>query len=135
MVETIDSIEMPKDFPYGEGLPNTLFRDNRLRFIKNVKSRLGDSLAKNGLALFKGNGETHLYNSDVDYPFYQEASFYYLFGVNYPDCYGVIDFENEDAVIFIPKLSNLYKIWMTVLSKEDFEKKYEIKTRYLDELP
>ena len=42
MVETIDSISMPTDFPYADGLPNSLFRDNRLRFIKNVKARLGD---------------------------------------------------------------------------------------------
>ena len=28
----------------------------------------------------------------------------------------------------------MYKIWMTVLTKEDYEAKYEIETHYLDEL-
>lgn len=28
----------------------------------------------------------------------------------------------------------MYKVWMTVLSKEDFQRKYEIETHYIDEL-
>ena len=55
-----------------------------------------------------------IYSSDVNYPEYQEAFFYYLFGVPEMDCYGVIDFENEKTFLFVPRLDNYYKIWMTV---------------------
>ena len=50
------------------------------------------------------------------------------------DCYGLIDFIQEKAILFVPKMSNLYKIWMTVMTKEDFAAKYELEVRYIDEL-
>ena len=28
----------------------------------------------------------------------------------------------------------MYKIWMTVMTKEDYQSKYDIEVRYLDEL-
>lgn len=40
------------------------------------------------------------------------------------DAYGAIDFVNEKVVLFMPKLDNFYKIWMTTLSKEEFKAKY-----------
>jgi Xaa-Pro dipeptidase len=73
----------------------------------------------NSVALFKGIGEVPIYNSDVSYPFYQEGNFYYLFGIVEPDCYAALDVDSGLPILFVPKLSNLYKIWMTVLSKED----------------
>ena len=131
---TTTTYEQAKDYPYADRLPNSLFKENRDKFISNVKSRVGDKLAKNGVALYKGVDEIPLYNSDCNYPVYQEGCFYYLFGVVEPSCMGVIDFQNEKAILFIPKMDNLYKIWMTVLSKEDFAAKYEVETRYIEEL-
>ena len=86
------------------------------------------------VALFKGASEVPLYSSDVSYPSYQEAFFYYVFGVIEMDCYGLIDFIQEKAILFVPKMNNLYKIWMTVMTKEDFAAKYELEVRYIDEL-
>ena len=86
------------------------------------------------LALFKGVEATPVYNQDIDYPVYQEGNFYYLFGVNEVGLYGALNFETSKATLFVPRQSNLYKIWMTVLEKEDYEKKYEIETLYVDEL-
>lgn len=79
------------------------------------KKHHGANLPKNAVGFFKGASEVPLYSSDCSYPEYQEAFFYYLFGVDEMDCYGVIDFENEKAVLFVPRLDNLYKIWMTVM--------------------
>ena len=70
------------------------------------------------VAVFKGASEVPLYSSDVAYPDYQEAYFYYLFGSTEMDHYGVIDFATEKAILFVPRLDNLYKIWMTVLTNE-----------------
>lgn len=46
-----------------------------------------------------------LYNSDVSYPDYQEGFFYYLFGAFQNDCYGIIDFTDKKAILFVPKMS------------------------------
>ena len=50
------------------------------------------------------------------------------------DCYGFLDFATEKAILFVPKLDNLYKIWMTVLTPEDFASKYELEVRSMAEL-
>ena len=86
------------------------------------------------MALFKGASEVPLYSSDVSYPSYQEAFFYYIFGAIEMDLFGLVDFNAEKAVLFVPKLDNLYKIWMTVMSKEDYAAKYDLEVRYIDEL-
>ena len=86
------------------------------------------------VALFKGASDVPVYSSDITYPSYQEAFFYYLFGSIEMDCYGFLDFAAEKAILFVPKLNNLYKIWMTVMTKEDYATKYELEVRYIDEL-
>lgn len=50
------------------------------------------------------------------------------------DLYGLVDFNAEKAVLFVPRLDNLYKIWMTVMTKEDYEAKYGIEVHYIDEM-
>jgi Xaa-Pro dipeptidase len=57
-----------------------------------------------------------------------------LFGVVEESCYAAIDLDSGKATLFVPKMDDLYKIWMTVLSKEDFHKKYEIEAYYIDEI-
>ena len=71
---------------------------------------------KETISFFQGASEVPLYSSDCAYPEYQEAVFYYLFGVTEMDCFAVIDFTNERSVLFVPRLDNFYKIWMTTLS-------------------
>lgn len=90
------------------------------------KEAIGEKLPKNAIALFKGASEVPLYSSDVSYPEYQEAFFYYLFGATEMDAYGAIDFANEKAILFLPKLDNYYKIWMTVLTVDEYKKKYSL---------
>ena len=50
------------------------------------------------------------------------------------DLYGLIDFNQEKAILFVPRLDNLYKIWMTVMTKEDYQAKYGLEVLYIDEL-
>lgn len=42
------------------------------------------------------------------------------------DCYGVIDFEHKKSILFVPKLDNYYKIWMTVLDLEGYRAKFPL---------
>ena len=80
-------------YPYADRLPASLFLNNRTRVIQNVKETLKDSLAPKSVALFRGSSEVPIYNSDVNYPEYQEGNFYYLFGATQMDCYGLLDFN------------------------------------------
>ena len=116
--------------PYQEGLPNSLFAANRAKFLGDFRESLGFSREEsksNSIAFFKGLSEVSIYNSDINYQFYQEGNFYYLFGIGtQPDCYGVLDIDTGLPTLFVPKQSNLYKVWMTVLAKEDYQKEYEI---------
>jgi Xaa-Pro dipeptidase len=107
-------------------LPQTLFQKNRKQFIKMFKDSQGANLPKHSIALFKGANEVPLYSSDVAYPEYQEAFFYYLFGVTEMDSYAAIDFTNEKTILFLPKLDNEYKIWMTVLNLDQYKEKYPL---------
>lgn len=113
-------------------MPNTLFEKNRARFVKLFKEEV--STAAKGIAVFQGVSEVPLYSSDVCYPEYQEAYFYYLFGATEMDCIGVLDFATDKPILFVPQLDNLYKIWMTVYTKEDLAAKYNMEVRYLVEL-
>ena len=90
------------------------------------KEAKGADLPKNAVALFQGASEVPMYSSDVAYPEYQEAFFYYLFGVTEMDSFAVIDFANEKTILFLPKLDNYYKIWMTVLTVDEYKKKYSL---------
>jgi len=90
------------------------------------KEAKGADLPKNAVALFQGASEVPMYSSDVAYPEYQEAFFYYLFGVTEMDSFAVIDFTNEKTILFLPKLDNYYKIWMTVLTVDEYKKKYSL---------
>jgi len=50
------------------------------------------------------------------------------------DCYGLVDFNKEKAILFVPRMDNMMKIWMTVMSSEDYATKYELEVKYIDEL-
>ena len=75
-------------------LPQTLFEKNRKQFIRMFKEA-NQEKAHDAVGFFQGASEVPLYSSDVCYPEYQEAFFYYLFGAHEMDCFGVIDFHNE----------------------------------------
>jgi hypothetical protein len=70
-------------------------------------------------AVFKGASEVPIYSSDICYPEYQEAFFYYLTGVEEMDCYLIVDLHNDKVTLFMPQLDNLYKIWMNFITKEE----------------
>jgi len=50
------------------------------------------------------------------------------------DCYLLLDLYKDHTILFIPRLDNLYKIWMTVMTKEEFSAYYDLEVRYIDEL-
>jgi len=60
--------------PYQEGLPNSLFQENRAKFLKDMSHALGfaslEESKVNAIAFFKGVTDIPVYNSDINYPFH-----------------------------------------------------------------
>ena len=65
-----------------------------------------------GLVLFLGNGESPMNYADNCFPFRQDSSFLYYFGLNQPDLAGVIDVDEDAAVIFGDELTIDHIVWM-----------------------
>lgn len=53
-----------------------------------------------GIILMPANPESSMNYLDNTYPFRQDSTFSYFFGLNLPGMYGVIDIENETEYIF-----------------------------------
>lgn len=106
-------------FPYATRLPNSLFRTNREKFLDAMKD------FTEGICLFKGKEELMIDSTDIDYEVKQESFFYYLFGVQELGCHAAIDLaDTSKAYLFVPKMDDLYKIWMKVLSLEELRELY-----------
>ena len=59
-----------RSYPYQEGIPNSLFKENREKFLALFRKKLGGDGPTNSIALFKGVTDIPVYNSDINYPFY-----------------------------------------------------------------
>jgi Xaa-Pro aminopeptidase len=65
-----------------------------------------------GLLLFLGNAESPMNYADNCYPFRQDSSFLYYFGLDQPDLAAVIDVENGTSTIFGDELTIDHIVWM-----------------------
>ena len=65
-----------------------------------------------GLLLFLGNSESPMNYADNCYPFRQDSSFLYYFGLDQPDLAAVIDVDEGEAVIFGDELTIDHIVWM-----------------------
>ena len=70
------------------------------------------SAIEGGLLLFLGNGESPMNFADNCFPFRQDSSFLYFFGLNQPDLAAVIDVEEGAEVIFGDELTIDHIVWM-----------------------
>ena len=58
-----------------------------------------------GKYLFLGNRESGINFKDNWYPFRQDSTFLYYFGVNLPGLYAIIDVDNDEEIIFGDELT------------------------------
>jgi len=65
-----------------------------------------------GLLLFLGNSESPMNYADNCFPFRQDSSFLYYFGLNQPDLAAVIDVDEGATVIFGDELTIDHIVWM-----------------------
>lgn len=80
-----------------------LYETNRIRLIKNLKSRVGD--LSNSVILIKGSHTFPEHDSDTYYsmPKY-EINFMYLFGVRRMDVHGMIDLSDSKVYLVVPDI-------------------------------
>ena len=55
---------------------------------------------KDGLILFPGNEEASMNYKQNTYPFRQDSTFLYYFGIDIPDMHGLIDVDSGEEIIF-----------------------------------
>ncbi|MBD3853680.1 MAG: aminopeptidase P N-terminal domain-containing protein, partial [Acidobacteria bacterium] len=72
-----------------------------------LQSRFDD-----GLLLFLGNNESPMNYADNCYPFRQDSTFLYYFGLNQPELAAVIDIDEGSATIFGDELTIDHIVWM-----------------------
>jgi Xaa-Pro aminopeptidase len=76
---------------------------------KRLKEQVGG-----GLILFLGNGESPMNYKDNTYPFRQDSSFLYFFGLGYAGLAGVIDADEGKETIFGNDLTVDDIVWMGI---------------------
>jgi Xaa-Pro aminopeptidase len=65
-----------------------------------------------GLVLLPGNGESPMNYGDNAYPFRQDSTFLYYFGLAQPDVAAVIDVDSGRATLFGDELTVEHIVWM-----------------------
>lgn len=75
------------------------------------RSQLGSKI-KSGIVLLLGNEESSINFADNTYPFRQDSSFLYFFGLNQPGLAGIIDIDEGRSILFGEDLTIDHIVWM-----------------------
>lgn len=112
-------------------VPMSLHAKNRARLLE----RFGD-VEPNGVILLQGVKSKTRHDTDRDLLHRQESFFHWVFGAYEGDLYGAIDISRKKSILFIPRLSIDYAVWLgSIPTPEDIVKKYEVdEVRFVDEL-
>lgn len=81
---------------------------------------------ENAIIYLKGAELMYRYDTDYEFPFRQESNFWYLTGVNEPDCHLLLDLKKQEYYLFVPKRDAQYAVWHgRVKSKEQYREEYQ----------
>jgi len=69
-------------------------------------------LVSSGVALFLGNDESPMNYADNPYPFRQDSTFLYFFGIDRPGLAALVDLEQEREILFGDDRSVEEAVWM-----------------------
>lgn len=94
----------------------------RANTFRALRKALGDNVKGCAAVLQGGTSEKFtFYCSDTDVTeFRQEAFFRYLFQLNEPDCYGVLDLEREESILYVPVVSPESERWQGPARKPEW---------------
>ncbi|XAR67184.1 Xaa-Pro dipeptidase [Bertholletia excelsa] len=94
-------------------IPMELHEINREKLVKSLREHLSQSSRPlEGFVLLQGGEEQNRYCTDHVDVFRQESYFAYLFGVREPGFYGAIDIATGESILFAPRLSAEYAVWL-----------------------
>ncbi len=111
-----------------KGLDPSFFALNRENYLKNLKIRFAH-LNTNSVIILQGGKLVPKYDTDTNICYFdQESNFYYLTGVREPNMMFVLDVQSGEGTLFYEQDPDEYKVWMVVLTIDDIEKKYKMKT-------
>ncbi|XP_020653507.3 xaa-Pro dipeptidase [Pogona vitticeps] len=115
-------------------VPVALFAQNRSRLCDRL--RANKEIPKKSIILLQGGEQTNRYCTDTGIIFRQESYFHWTFGVTEADCYGAVEVDSGNAILFIPRLPESYAVWMgKIHPPEYFKQKYAVnEVHYTDEL-
>lgn len=82
-------------------------KDTYVNRRKALKEKVGS-----GLLLFLGNDESGANYEDNTYPYRQDSTFLYYFGLPYAGLNAIIDIDNDREIIFGDELSIDHIVWM-----------------------
>ena len=114
------------------GLPNSIFRENKKCFIRNVFNKL-KNFDKNSLLIMEGGKVIPRFDTDTGiYYFYQDPNFYYLTGINEPNFFLVVDFISEEITVFMTMPDEKTKIYQRVPSLQEIRDTYNVNCESYD---
>ncbi|XXG48222.1 hypothetical protein AAC387_Pa02g2732 [Persea americana] len=94
-------------------IPIELHAQNRARVVQSLRENLlSSSRPLHGFVFLQGGEEQTRYCTDHVILFRQESFFAYLFGVMEPGFYGAIDVASGKSILFAPRLSADYAVWL-----------------------
>jgi Xaa-Pro dipeptidase len=114
-------------------VPIELHLINRKRLVTELQN---NSIATGSLVILQGGESETLYSSDKEIIFRQESYFHWLFGVKEADCFGAVEVDTANSILFIPRLPESYVVWMgKIQPTSHFKDLYGIdEVYYTDEL-
>lgn len=81
---------------------------------------------QSGVVFIQGSDILYRNETDYEYPFRQESNFWYLTGVNEPDCALILDLKTEEYHLFVPNRDAQYAVWHGyVKSQEAWQEQYK----------
>ncbi|XP_077217115.1 metallopeptidase M24 family protein [Tasmannia lanceolata] len=111
-----EAISMASSSPSSFSPPNIpmeLHALNRQKLVRSLRQHL-QSLSRplHGFVFLQGGEEQMRYCTDHAILFRQESYFAYLFGVSEPGFFGAIDIASGKSILFAPRLSADYAVWL-----------------------
>eukprot|EP00118_Oscarella_pearsei_P013340 m.105979 g.105979 ORF g.105979 m.105979 type:complete len:491 (+) comp37240_c1_seq6:97-1569(+) len=111
--------------PFAKRVPLALHETNRQRLCEHLRS-LPD-VPEGAIVVLKSGETTLRHSTDHEIYFRQESYFHWLFGVLEPDCWGAVQVDTGNSIVFMPDLPPDYAVWMgTIHPPEHFKDKYDV---------
>ena len=95
------------------------------------------SQTQQSIIFLEGAKVMYRYQTDYEFAFRQESNFWYVSGVNEPDCAAILDIDSKEFHLFVPKRDAQYAVWHGyVKSLDQYRTEYAPDhVHYIDELP